>query len=199
MKFRHLILWMIAAILTVQSVRSEPAQVVSQIAKANNEFAFDLFARLQHLPGHTKRRNKRVPKRHDRIRVSFEQQGPDHCPHAGKTDGQPQPAPGKLGDRQLGCGAFSPHPMPPAVGQRGKKENLQRRIGIIAGAVKQHALHRHSRQPDRESPQAAPDHQPHADDAQHQIHLIQRRGGRQPCPDILPDRRHFPGCPDWAR
>jgi serpin B len=51
MKFRHLILWLVAAALPAQFVRSEPAQVVGQIANANNAFAFDLYKYLAKEPG----------------------------------------------------------------------------------------------------------------------------------------------------
>jgi serpin B len=51
MKFRHLILWTIFATLSVQPLRSEPTPAVSQIAKANNAFAIDLYSQLAKQPG----------------------------------------------------------------------------------------------------------------------------------------------------
>jgi hypothetical protein len=51
MKIHHLILWTIAATLSVQPIRSEPALATNEVVKANNAFAFDLYKHLAKEPG----------------------------------------------------------------------------------------------------------------------------------------------------
>ncbi len=50
---------------------------------------------------------------------------------------------------------------------------------------KQHALHRHRHQPDRKRPERAPDHQPHAHDAEHEVDLVEPRSADESAPQML--------------
>jgi serpin B len=51
MKLRHPILWLVATILSAQTLWSEPMLATSDIVKANNAFAFDLYKNLAKEPG----------------------------------------------------------------------------------------------------------------------------------------------------
>jgi serpin B len=51
MKLRHPILWLVATILSAQTIWSGPMLATSDIVKANNAFAFDLYKDLAKKPG----------------------------------------------------------------------------------------------------------------------------------------------------
>jgi serpin B len=51
MKLHYLILWLIVTALSIQNLLAEPTMVTTDVAKANNAFAFDLYKNLAKQPG----------------------------------------------------------------------------------------------------------------------------------------------------
>jgi serpin B len=51
MKLRHPILWLVATVLSAQTLWSEPILATNDIVKANNAFAMDLYSQLAKHPG----------------------------------------------------------------------------------------------------------------------------------------------------
>ena len=51
MKLRCLILWLIATALSIQNLLAEPMLATSDVVKANNAFALDLYKNLAKEPG----------------------------------------------------------------------------------------------------------------------------------------------------
>ena len=50
-KIHHSLFWLIYAVLSAQTLQAEPTPIADEIVKANNAFAFDLYAHLAKQPG----------------------------------------------------------------------------------------------------------------------------------------------------